>query len=480
MGPVIPRRSGFAVALLSVAACTGDTVGPISGAVRVTASVTGPGSDSDGFLVVLDRSVQRPLAAGASVVLDAIAPGEHDLVLEGLGPNCAVAGTAERVVGISAGDTVQAAFEVSCQMAGATLQVTVQTTGDDPDPNGYDVVVNGVPTSDVEPDGSTLFGVPAGRQNVTLDGVNPNCDAGDPTSQTVDLSIGGLAGLRFEIQCSTGSRAGRGHEIAYGGTDPITDQTAVYVVNDDGSNRERLFPVIPYGHGLPAWAPDGERIAYYAFPDDNTEVLTVAEDGSGVRNEFPGPSGVLRPLAWDPDGSRFALGSVNHDCPLLHLLPLDATNEEPLEVECPSVTVVLSLSWSPDGERIAFVGRIEPDILPPSSYLAVADLATPGQSPQPEGCDFQEPSEVAWSPDGSRLAVVDGGIFVLDLAAASCALLTAEPGDGSPSWSPDGTRIAFGSSRDGNPEIYVMEADGTNQTRITRSPSLDGAPSWRP
>jgi hypothetical protein len=479
VGSVIPGWSTLGIAVLS-AACTGDAVGPISGALRVTAFVTGPGADPDGFLVVLDRSVRRPLTIGASVLLDAIAPGDHDVALEGLGPNCAVEGSAEQVVGILAGDTSQAAFEVSCQVAGATLRVNAQTTGDDLDPDGYDVLLDGEPESGVEPDGVTLFGVPAGTHTVTLGGVNPNCNVADPTSQTVSLSIGGLAGLQFEIQCSTGSRAGRGHEIAYGSTDPVTDQTAIYVVNDDGSHRERLFPAIPYGHGLPVWAPDGDRIAYYAFPDDSTDVLTVAEAGGPIRLEFPGPSGFFRPLAWAPDGSRLALGSVNHDCPLVHLLPLDGSGEVPVEVECSFGTVVLSLSWSPDGARLAFVARIESSFFPPTFYVAVADLAAPEESPAPEGCDFQEPSEVAWSPDGSRLAVVDGGIFVLDLAAATCELLTAQPGDGSPSWSPDGTRIAFGSSRDGNPEIYVMEADGSNQMRITRSPSFDGAPSWRP
>src|SRR3989441_6796797 len=40
--------------------------------------------------------------------------------------------------------------------------------------------------------------------------------------------------------------------------------------------------------------------------------------------------------------------------------------------------------------------------------------------------------------------------------------------------SPDGSRIAFTSTRDGQPEIYVMDADGTNASRLTNSPGLDG------
>jgi dipeptidyl aminopeptidase/acylaminoacyl peptidase len=42
----------------------------------------------------------------------------------------------------------------------------------------------------------------------------------------------------------------------------------------------------------------------------------------------------------------------------------------------------------------------------------------------------------------------------------------------------DGSRIAFVTSRDGNPEIYVMNADGTNQTRLTNNPEDDTHPAW--
>ena len=49
-----------------------------------------------------------------------------------------------------------------------------------------------------------------------------------------------------------------------------------------------------------------------------------------------------------------------------------------------------------------------------------------------------------------------------------------------PSWSPDGQRIAFESDRDGDSEIYVMDADGKNQTQLTNNNDDDGQPSWSP
>jgi dipeptidyl aminopeptidase/acylaminoacyl peptidase len=48
------------------------------------------------------------------------------------------------------------------------------------------------------------------------------------------------------------------------------------------------------------------------------------------------------------------------------------------------------------------------------------------------------------------------------------------------SWSPDAARIAFVSARDGNFEIYAMNADGSDQTRLTNDPSIDLSPAWSP
>src|SRR5207302_10383 len=47
-----------------------------------------------------------------------------------------------------------------------------------------------------------------------------------------------------------------------------------------------------------------------------------------------------------------------------------------------------------------------------------------------------------------------------------------------PAYSPDGSRLAFVSTRDGQPEIYVMDADGTSPSRLTNAPGADGAPSF--
>jgi len=70
-------------------------------------------------------------------------------------------------------------------------------------------------------------------------------------------------------------------------------------------------------------------------------------------------------------------------------------------------------------------------------------------------------------------------IYSMDADGGGQTRLTEDGGeDFSPAWSPDGQRLAFVSTRDGNSEIYVMNADGSGQTRLTNSTAGDLAPAW--
>ena len=74
-------------------------------------------------------------------------------------------------------------------------------------------------------------------------------------------------------------------------------------------------------------------------------------------------------------------------------------------------------------------------------------------------------------------------IYTMDSDGTNQTRLTFNKArDGVPAWSPNGQQIVFRSYRDGerNAEIYVMDADGGNQRRLTHHPGIDTQPDWSP
>ncbi len=140
------------------------------------------------------------------------------------------------------------------------------------------------------------------------------------------------------------------------------------------------------------------------------------------------------------------------------------------------------LAWSPDGLIIAYSaadtsGKFSPDRW--SVYTVSLDDASPVLL-------AERAVSVSWSPDGEQLAFAsraDGDheicLTTLDRERPRC-LTSNDATDKAPAWSPDGGTIAFYSNRSGKAKIYTMDADGSNVRQLTSGEGDDEYPYWSP
>jgi Tol biopolymer transport system component len=229
------------------------------------------------------------------------------------------------------------------------------------------------------------------------------------------------------------------------------DKIAVYVSDLDGANRKQLFQQDGGGAFSPTWSPDGQWVVfgYGAIFNDReskpSQLIMIRADGSEKRELTSGPLNSGFP-SWSPDGKHIVYRVWKKDDRSIQILNLDDGKSTKLTSGQDNFP-----SWSPLGDRIGFTR----DTGGTNSYEIFTIRS--------DGTDLQQ--------------------------------LTHAPGnDAHCAWSPDGKYIVFSSARlgfrdetplyDGSPqpyaELFVMNADGSNQRPITSDKWEEGTPAWVP
>jgi len=135
-------------------------------------------------------------------------------------------------------------------------------------------------------------------------------------------------------------------------------------------------------------------------------------------------------------------------------------------------------TFSPDGTKIAFASNRFADLM--AIYLM-----NPDGSGQTRITDNTFSSyRPSWSPDGKHIVYASfetGELFVMNADGSLQTRLTAGP-SGHPSWSPSGKVIAFGGQEGANSvsEINVVNVDGSGRRQLTHHGQMNNKPSWSP
>jgi Tol biopolymer transport system component len=249
----------------------------------------------------------------------------------------------------------------------------------------------------------------------------------------------------------------------------------IFTMNGDGSGKAAVPNTAAAADPTdPAWSADGNRLAFIRDGD----IWIIGASGTGARNLTNTPGVQDAEPSWSPDGTEIAFASYRSSNWEIYVVSSsDGGGERQLTDDLDPSRVDPSgfPVWSPDGSTIAFT----------SDRLGAFGIYTMSAETG-ESETFIAPTSVtnvyqSWFPDGSKLVYANGTeLWITNRDGTSQGKLTtgAQVVFGI-SVSPDGTKIAFTSGRDSNYEIYVSDADGTNQVNITNSPTTDDRlPDW--
>ncbi len=226
----------------------------------------------------------------------------------------------------------------------------------------------------------------------------------------------------------------------------------IFVMAPDGSRSANLTKSWA-DDVAPVWSPDGRRIAFVSLRDTLTGKAGLGKGSIYIMDFDP----------WTGAGGGNAT----------RLTDEKGADGWP--------------TWSPDGQRIAFHSDRSGNWDIWSIKIDGSGLTRLTEHPAAD-------RHPAWSPDGKKLAFTSErsgteDVWVIDVQTAlqgardaQAVNLTKAPSrDRYPFWSPDGRQLTFNTRRDGNQEVYVMNADGSNPRNVSRAPdSTEGLADWSP
>lgn len=377
------------------------------------------------------------------------------------------------------------------------LRITVTTSGTGTDPDGYVVVTPARGTAPfrwlrLSTNATvTMTGLPAGRRTVSLTELAPNCRPDGTNFGVATVPVNGGTDVAFSVIC--------GDAPARSGLLLLTRRNGLYAhnlftVDANGGNLTELAADVDSAEV--AWSPDGTRIAFLRRVRGDTLEAAVI-DGSEIKplGSRPGRDVEVR---WSADGTRLAVTNIPAGQNWTDIFVVTADGGTSFNITQSPLGPERSPAWAPDGSRIAFLSQGSSS--EGNNVYAVrldgSDLVKLTHFPYPGAR-----AHLAWSPDGGRLLFRKGlpypislpsEVFVMNadgtglqnLTQAQCTgttFIECFPRDDAPRWSPDGTRIVFERFSNWNetrPNIYLMNADGTNQRRLTTD--TGAAPEWAP
>ena len=236
--------------------------------------------------------------------------------------------------------------------------------------------------------------------------------------------------------------------------DSATDRSSLVVWDTNGGNPRRIFQDQKTVMGL-QWARDGGHIAFGAGSfglrraSEPARIMIIKPDGSGARAITTGPGNAGFP-SWSPDGTHIVYRFWTDTAQGLRIVDVATGQVRVLTTGYDTLP-----SWSPKDDRIVFSRMAKDNRFP-----------------------FEEFDIYSIRADGTDLK----------------RLTDSEGDDAHPFWSPDGTRILWGSSRFGfkdeaplavatpqpYAELFIMNADGSDQRPLTDNQYEDGTPAWLP